>query len=101
MDVEGAEIKLLNTSLLPLLRARRIVHLLFEASPFFWTAAVGLSRTRAAALIGEAVGCGYSMQTVRREMHNVNPISSPAKAVAFVMAMSGMEDLLLTRVKSM
>ena len=36
LDVEGAEVGILNGSLMPLLRARRIRNLIFEANPQWW-----------------------------------------------------------------
>ena len=65
VDVEGAEMGILNASLLPLMRDRRVRHLVMEASPGFWNGSLGHTHSLAFALdaIGEVIRIGYSMET--------------------------------------
>ena len=61
VDVEGAEMGILNASLLPLMRDRRVRHLVMEASPGFWNGSLGHTHSLAFALdaIGEVIRIGY------------------------------------------
>jgi hypothetical protein len=65
VDVEGAEMGILNASLLPLMRDRRVRHLVMEASPGFWNGSLGHTHSLAFALdvIGEVIQIGYTMET--------------------------------------
>ena len=77
VDVEGAELGVLQTNLLPLLRRRRIHHLIVEANPTMWARAHGARHTRAhapanetqrainkgAALFAQIASFGYTVRT--------------------------------------
>ena len=74
LDVEGAEIGILNASLISLMRERRIRHLLMEFNPAFWASSgtLGLG----AQLIGEAVSCGYTLVSSPRLAPLLTPLPS-------------------------
>ena len=66
MDTEGAEIGILNGTILPLIEARRVRHLVFEASPGYWSDKVGASTALAAGLAARIVLAGYVLHTQRK-----------------------------------
>jgi hypothetical protein len=76
VDVEGAEIGILTNSLMPLLRTRRIRHLILEANPQWWRGgqALGDRRNRtfpvhvvrsAIDAVQELTASGYRLRTLK------------------------------------
>jgi len=65
VDVEGAEAGVVNASLLPLLRARRIRHLIVEANPQWWRGENIKQALVARAVVAGIVSSGYRLHTLR------------------------------------
>ena len=114
LDVEGAELGILNGSLLPLLRQRRVRHLIMEATPGFWnTSTLGETHSRAFAvrLARSIAGFGYSLQTrmlVKRCQRATGPASQSLKSCwlwdpksigDYVASMRDAEDLAFERIE--
>lgn len=115
-DVEGAELGILNASLMPLLRQRRIRHLVMEATPGFWNASFGGSGSLAfaAQLMHSVAASGYSLETrtLKKSLacrsavaagQNVSKecwLWSPKQVRDYVRSMRGAEDLHFERTTS-
>jgi FkbM family methyltransferase len=86
-DVEGMELGILNSSLLPLLAARRIKHVIVEFTPGWWNESLGTgSRRIAANLVARVVESGYSMRS-RLLNRRRRVLRSPRDAAGYVRGM--------------
>ena len=107
VDVEGSEIGILNASLLPLLRQRRIRHLVMEATPGFWNSSLGTTHSLSFALdiVYEVALSGYSLETrpiLKKCLKNQDRLScwiwKPSKVRDYVRNMRNAEDLHFERI---
>lgn len=100
----------MNASLLPLLRERRIRHLIMEATPDFWSQSLGFSREGAAWLLHDVAAFGYTMTsrplTKADACRRVSPLSAsqcwlwkPKEVRQYVLRMREAEDLYFERIK--
>ena len=112
MDVEGAELGILNASLMPLLQQRRIRYLIMEATPGFWNSSL-LGEThslRFGAQLAYAISSfGYSLQSrpiVKRCQRASGPYGDKAcwlwepRAIAdYVTKLTTAEDIMFERIE--
>ena len=68
VDVEGAEIRVVHTNLLPLLQRHRILHLVMEVTPNWWHH-IGVSIAEGAELIHQITKCGYSVSSLTKQIN--------------------------------